>query len=245
MKIQKTINDAILKEQEERKDRKGSGLWKPSQLGRCYRLQVFAREGIPPTNPPDIPSVKRMDLGTLIHKYIQDKFDKKQVEIEVKAKDVYGFADLVSEDTVADIKTVTDWSYKFIAKANLEKIRKEKVTNWLQVATYGLILKKPKVKLFFVNIKDINKVQEFEDDLSYWQPKVNEEFKALRHWWTQDLPPAEPRAFNGKDCDYCAWKDYCKGVEDGTIKYCKGNREKDFTTGESTEKAPGDSGRQS
>lgn len=214
MKIQKHINDAVVKEQEERKGRKGSGCWKPSNLGRCYRLQYWARKGEEVTNPPEISAVKRMNLGTLIHDYIQEKYPKEMVEIKVQSSDVLGYADLVDEDTVADIKSVTDWSYKFVKDKTIEQIREAKFTNWLQVATYGIILGKFYIKLFFVNTKDIHQTAEYEDTVSHWVPIVEKEFKVLRDFWAKDkLPPAEPRAFGGKDCQYCAYADKCKEVE--------------------------------
>ena len=213
MEIAKTIDSVLLQEQEERKDRKRSGKWTPSRFGRCYRFQYWSRQGIEPTNPPDINSIKRMDLGTLIHEYIQKKMkDTCEIEVEVAQDDVFGYADLVDKDSVADIKSTNDWAFKYLKE---ESIVEDKFPNWLQVACYAQILKKPKCMLFYVNTKDINKVRAFEKPTAMFSDFLVTEMDILREWWKLDsLPDALPRCYNGKECNYCGFKDKCFALEE-------------------------------
>lgn len=211
--IQKYLNDKILEDQEKRKTRVRSGCWSPSSLGRCYRLQYWNRKNEPETNPSDVASVKRMQLGTLVHDWIQSKYPKEEVEVEVKKNDVLGYADLVQGDTVTDIKTTSPWAFKWFDKKDFD-IAEEKFCNWLQVATYCTILGKSKMRLFFVNIQDIHKTQEYTQNLVDWIEPLTNEFKQLRYFWdNEELPPAEPRAYNGNDCKYCSWRDKCETME--------------------------------
>ena len=57
-------------------------------------------------------------------------------------------------------------------------------------------------------------MKEFKLHINDWSEKVKEEIDILRNFWLKDkLPPAIPRTYGGKECDYCAYKGKCKEVE--------------------------------
>jgi len=212
MQIQKTINDKTIAEQESRNVEDRGGLWTPSRFGRCFRFQYWTRSKEEPTNPPDISALKRFKLGNLIHNWVQSQMDCEK-EVEVKLEDLIGYADLVDEEYVADIKSVSDWAYKYISRPDCD-IKAEKYPNWLQVGCYAVILKRPKTKLFFVNTKDIHKTCEFELETLSLVDDINKELSTLRDYWSaQKLPPAQPRCYGGKECNYCAYMDKCFALE--------------------------------
>ena len=212
MPIQKLIDDALCTEQEKRKDRITSGKWKPSMLGRCYRAQVWARKNEPVTNPPDKRILRVFAAGKLFHNYVQAFIPNSQVEVKVETADILGYADVVDNETVYDLKSQHSRGFWYMKKKGYD-IRKEKHPNWLQVMAYARLLKKPKGALVFISKDDLC-VVEYTDYFIRWEEELSHEFFILnKHWKESTLPPAEPRCFNGKECQYCNWKDKCKAME--------------------------------
>ena len=214
MTIQELLNNQLAKEQEERAKRERSGKYSPSSLGRCYRLQYFNRLNEPITNPPEERNLRVMKCGSIFHDIIQTLVLKEnaniQKEVTVETDDFKGYADLV-DDGVTDIKTIHSQGFNYLKP---ETIAKEKYTNWMQVLFYAYKLGKKYAKLVFVS-KDDLRIDEYRQELDeYWLNELDMEETLLKHYWASKvLPPAEPRAFNGKDCQYCGWLNHCKEIE--------------------------------
>jgi len=215
MNIQDRFNQHIRKQQEARKDRKGSGKIKPSGLGQCYRRQIYAIRQEEVTNPPDITSVKRMLLGTVVHETIQKAYAKTEKEILVQNDNIKGYADIVGDDYVSDIKTVSPYAYKWVTKPDID-IAEEKKDHWLQVATYGLYLNKPKIRLAFVNTGNLNQIKEFEQLTKDWHSKVEKEIdKVVCLLGFKGLPDGIPRLYGvdkegePRECQYCNYSTLC------------------------------------
>lgn len=213
MSFEQRIREQLLKEQEERKTRERSGMWTPSRFGRCFRHQIYSRRNVPESNPSDVEFLKRCKLGALIHKYAQGFFPESDCEIKITKDDIVGYCDLVDKDKVSDIKSVSDWEFKKILEKDYD-VEKQKETHCLQVCTYAWALGLPYAGLIFINIKNLHSV-EFNVRVEHFIPKIEEELKILRNYWDkQELPPALPRAYNGKDCSYCSFLDTCKKEEE-------------------------------
>ena len=215
MSLIKTFNDYLDGEQEKRKDRVSSGKMTPSGFGQCYRRQIYKIKRYEQTNPADLPSIKRMLLGTVVHETIQRAFPNK-TEVPIENEYLKGYADIVGEDYVADIKTINPYAFKWIQKT--KDIKEDKKDAWLQVATYGFLLKKDYVSLLFVSTGDFNKMEEFTFPTETFKNKVMAEIKEVHTWMKlKELPPQKPRLYgedkdgNPKECQYCAYKDLCKG----------------------------------
>jgi hypothetical protein len=152
-------------------------------------------------------------VGHLFHEYIQSQLEGYEKEVKVETDDILGFADLVSEDEVIDIKSQHSKAFWYMKKDSYD-ITKEKYTNILQVMTYCYLLGKPKGRLIFVSKDDLC-TEEYGFHLDKWFGEVTTEIQTLREWWigmeaTSELPPAIPRAYGGKDCQYCMFLDRCK-----------------------------------
>jgi CRISPR/Cas system-associated exonuclease Cas4 (RecB family) len=88
-------------------------------------------------------------------------------------------------------------------------IKKERNTNWLQLASYAKILNKPKISLVFISKDDLC-IVEYVEFTKNWIENLEAEYKTLNDFWNSKiLPPAKPRAYNGKECQYCNYKDLC------------------------------------
>jgi len=215
--IEKLIDDYLLAEQVKKADRIRSGLWSPSSFGRCFRNQFWNRKNEPQTNPPDLRALKIFKVGNLFHDFIQGMLPNCQHEVIVKYDDIFGYADIVTEDTVIDIKSQHSKGFWYMEQKDYD-INKEKETNILQVCTYAWILKKPKASLFLVSKDDLC-VKEYGFNVENWIPKIEEELKTLRGYWDKnELPEAKPRAFGGKEGRYCSFCDKCLSMGFDCIK---------------------------
>lgn len=194
--------------------------WKPSNFGGCFRKQYWSRKGEIPSNPIDIRTKRVFAAGQLFHDFVQNLLRDYQKEVVVNTQpDVLGFADLVGENEVIDIKSQHSKSFWYMSKFKGDDIKKEKYSNWLQVGFYARELKKKWLKLIYISKDDLC-IQEYVQPLDeYWLGKIEAELSALREIWSkQELPPAKPRCEPRKDgtfweCDFCPFSDLCKKIE--------------------------------
>ena len=138
------IEDALLKEQEKRKDRERSGKYSPSYFGRCFRLQYWNRLNEPETDPADMKGLITMKEGTQAHHNLQFCISPEHKEVRIETDDCLGFADWVQEDCVNDFKTTEDWKFKKYQNIPTKKFIESNKEYYLQVGWYAMTLKKPK-----------------------------------------------------------------------------------------------------
>ncbi len=213
MSIQQVIDIALLKEQEEKNKRVRSGKFSPSSFGKCYRAQVFNRQNELQTNPPDAEALRRFKVGNIIHDYMQQFFPSAQREVKILIEDdIIGFADIVLDNEVVDIKSCRTYEFKTFSKEDYD-ISVGKTTNCLQVCSYALFLGKPQARLIFIE-KDALDSKEFVLQVKDWKNQIEDELLILRGYWKNgNLPPAAPRAYGGKECSYCNFRDKCETIE--------------------------------
>lgn len=216
--IQQLINEGLV-----RGEHKRSGKWSPSSFGRCYRNQYWNRLDKPQSNPLDARTLRVFKAGGLFHDFVQRLLiekNKYEVEVLVESADVKGFADMVSENEVVDIKSQHSKAFWYMAKIKTdEQVKKDKYPNWLQVLYYTRELHKEFGRLVFISKDDLC-IKEYVQPLDdFWLNQLEEELSVLRAIWVaQNLPPASPRCFIGKDgksreCNYCNYRDLCKQTE--------------------------------
>lgn len=216
MNIQELIDSALLKEEEIKSQRIRSGKFSPSSFGRCYRMQFWNRKNEPKSNPVDVGALRRFKVGNIIHAYTQSFFPNAQREVVVlSGDDMVGYADIVLPDEVIDIKSCRSYEFKLFSKKDFD-IKEGKFQNCLQVCTYALFLNKDRARLIFIE-KDALDSKEFILKTKDFEEAIREELEMLRGYWKQDkLPPPLPRAYGGKECGYCGFKDKC--LIEGLIK---------------------------
>ena len=196
-----------------------TGKFSPSSFGMCYRAQIWNRMDVKKSNPPDARSLRVFKAGSLFHDFVQDLLpDIETYEVPVESNDVKGFADIVRENEVIDIKSQHSKAFWWMVKKNCD-IKKEKYNNWLQVLYYARELKKGFGRLVFISKDDLC-IKEYVQPLDeHWLGQLDAELKALRYLWKkQEIPPAQPRCEPTAKgtywhCDYCNWKDKCNSLE--------------------------------
>jgi hypothetical protein len=235
MKIIDLIDKELLKEQEDRKLRERSGKYSPSSFGRCFRAQLFNRLNEPQSNPTDIRSLRIFKVGKLFHDFVQSYLPEHQVEVKIETEHICGYADIVTDKAVYDIKSQHSKSFWYMEKTDFN-VEKEKYSNILQVIIYAMILKKPIGSLIFISKDDLC-TAEYSFSVENWQEEVKKEIKTLIMFWEKwqkekILPPPQPRAYGvdkktgqANECSkYCAWRDTCFKLEGKKIPEKEGEK---------------------
>ena len=225
--FQQLINESLVRDEHE-----GSGKYVPSSFGRCYRAQYWRRKKEPKSNPPDERTLRVFKAGQLFEDFVVGLLPEKgyKLQVEVETPDVLGYADIVSENEVCDVKSVHSKSFWWMTKS--KDIKKDKYHNWLQVMFYVWQLDKKFGRLCFISKDDLC-IQEYVEPFEgYWAEQLDEELSSLRIIWaSQKLPPACPRCEPNKkgeywDCAYCDYLDKCIETE------IKAGRNHPMSTGE-------------
>jgi len=211
MNIQSLIDKAL---EPSKEPRKRSGKFSPSSFGNCFRRQIWNRQDKPVSDPPDLEGLKRMAQGKATHKFIQQYLPKDIVEVLIEIEDIKGYADIVLLDSVEDIKCMDEWKFKKYWNIPSKEYIFKNTYSFYQPVWYALELKKAKAVLrghIFGTFKCVR----HEVYISDWKEKIEEELKTLRGWWKSgEIPPAEPRLYNGSECVYCNWRTVCKKTKE-------------------------------
>jgi len=218
MSIQKLLDDHLKALNDKRAERIPSGKYKPSLYGACYRRQYWAKNNEPVTDPEDERGLRVFYAGNLFHEFVQQFFPKAEKEVLCETGYSKGFADLVTEDEVIDLKSQHSMSFWHMAKST--DIYKDKFNNWLQVAFYAKELGKKFCRLVFISKDDLC-IQEYVMETAKIEPDLLLEVTKLVS--IKELPPAQPRLYWKEktkqfgECSYCNFRTKCKAVENGTI----------------------------
>lgn len=238
MKLQSSFNIYNIYAQQlmnEHNSKEGSksNKFSPSNLGRCYRLQMYKKIG----TKPDVIDIKKAykkvnpELGTATHnayeqklsidnltKYKPDLWENvESIEEEFITNMFKGRVDIKVADRCIDIKSTTSDYFRRIDK---EKDPFNKFfTNWLQVCLYSVHFKKEYCQLSYIE-RNYGRSVDFSykaiDIMPYLEKELIELKKCLEAYDKDKvLPEAKARAFNGKDCDYCDFQNTCKGETNG------------------------------
>jgi len=223
--VQQLIDAALV-----RPEREGSGKYKPSNFGRCYRMQFWARSSEPQSNPPDERTLRVFKCGNHFEDWVKSLIlqdgsnwiDGNTPDRVIECDDVKGFADLIRDNEVADVKSQNSRSFWWKAKEikGGRDIREICYHNWMQVMYYVRELHKEFGRLIFISKDDLcidEYVQKWDD---YWREQLETELQILRDFWSKGiLPPAEPRAFKSAktgeyaECSYCNFRTLCEETE--------------------------------
>ena len=228
--MEKSIQTLIDEElnRDNSKNRKRSGKYIASNLGRCYRLQYWYRLGEPFSEELDARTLRVFKAGDLFHEFVQNIVSKQenvQIELQGEDDDFIWRADIVLPDEVIECKSQHSRAFWHNKKAREEgKFEEKKEPNILQATFNAMKFNKPKARLVMISKDDLC-IDEYIFFVDKWKEKLNNEINTLMDWWAKkELPPAEPRAYKSfkkdgtieiKDCDYCPFKTTCVETEKG------------------------------
>lgn len=219
MLISQELDKYLTKCMIEGEHRSRSGKYNPSAMGQCYRRQYWNRQNKKPSNPIDLETMKVFIRGNLRGEYIADLFPASCREVEVSTEHFHGFADIVVNDTVVELKSPGIWKMKKVSRKKDESERKhhsrviEECKDYVyQIGFYMSELNKQNGQLTFID-EGFNLV-EIPIDLLKIQETVRLELVNLVNFWKEGkLPPAKPRLYNKGECKYCQFRDDCDKEE--------------------------------
>ena len=112
--IQEIIDEQLLAENA--KPRVRSGKWNPSSFGMCYRQQYWNRKNESRSNPFDARNLRVFEAGKLFEQWVMNHLSGLEEQVLIEEDDVKGLADVVTEDTVLDVKSQHSKSFWYIKK---------------------------------------------------------------------------------------------------------------------------------
>jgi len=211
------FDEALRHENEEKLAMPHHGKFRASMLGRCYRAQFWERKGVPFSNPLPISVLRTFKIGKLIHEAIEINLDKHRVEQEFEFEHIVFHPDYFDDNCVYDFKSINIWGFKKMKREDYN-VEVDKESYCYQVMTEAVYLACDYGELIFFckdsgeTNYDIGKTFRLKTD--DWQDRVLVEMDRLKDYWAKGyVPPALPRAFGGKECNYCGWKTMCNEME--------------------------------
>ena len=193
-----SIQELIDKALERKGDRVRSGKFSPSSLGKCHRNQFWNRKDEPVSNPIDDRTQRVFKAGNLFHSFVQDLLiahhPEAQKEVLVETEDFKGYADLVINSEVIDIKSQHSKAFWYRKDLEWKDLEPKLYCNILQVVFYASNLGKDRARLVFISKDDLC-IQEYPIEAIKWQETLKQEIGTLKDYWAKGiLPPAIPRA---------------------------------------------------
>ena len=217
MNIVELLDKALLDEQVKEQAVRYHGKWRPSLLGRCYRMQYWTRQQEPQTNPIDAKTLRVFKMGNMIHTLLQAQLPDNKCEQEFEFEDIVMHPDYFDDECVFDFKSIRSYGFKAMTKDSYD-ITTEQPQYLYQVMSEAMYLHKRYGELIFVDKDtlqtnlDIDK--QFRFDIADWQEKIFEEMGILRHYWGyQKVPAPMPRCYHMKECKYCVYRNRCAQEE--------------------------------
>ena len=216
MNIEQIINDHLAKKNEERNSRVRSGKYNPSKMGRCYKAQLMDRQDIEPSNPIDERGLRVLACGTHFHNWIQGMLPDHDTEVKIENDDFCGYADIVTEDMVIDLKSQHSNAWHWMTKEGYN-FNDQKRHDIFQVTFYAMMLGKPMASLCYISKDDLC-VYQRTFEIKHFIIEVENEISMLHHFWQeQNVPAPAGRAYgidkktgHSNECaKYCPYRDMC------------------------------------
>ena len=224
MGILETVKSGVVQRALDKQSHKSSGKFKPSSFGKCFRRQVLERLGVPRSQDIIIESELIKQDGIDKHNFIQSFYPKECCEVRFEDEHFKGFADIVTEDTVIDIKTVNTEAYTKMGKKGYS-IYQNKEANILQAGFYAIKLNKPSFELAFLDREAFSRsgglaIACFSFDTAFLTQFILKEVDKLIEFWynvnnSGVLPECEDRLFFGHECKFCEYKIECERRKNG------------------------------
>ena len=126
-------------------------------VGKCLRAQYYSMKGIGPDAPTDASGMRKMNYGTLIHKYETERLRNLPVRVQGdirfydSVRNISGEVDVIMEDprSKAEPKPLIGIEYKTISGypakklINPKTLMKERPEHVLQILVYAEFFKHP------------------------------------------------------------------------------------------------------
>ena len=209
--IQDALNESLKRDE---RDEKEQTSWHASSLGMCPTGLYLQRKGVPADTEFDERTLRVFKAGHIFEQFVVDLIKEKlpietQVRVESDKYNFSGYADLVVNDLVYEIKSKHSRGFW-----HMEKEGNGSIHNRMQLWAYLEFLGKPEGRLLYIS-KDDMSILEYvvKRDDEELRKAVLLQLDMLNRAWKEELPP--PVLFDKKDwrAKYCRLHDKCTTQE--------------------------------
>lgn len=210
MNIEELIDQKLLANSREPRVR--SGKYNPSFLGRCYRAQYWNKLDKPASNPFTVKVLRKFAQGNATHKLWQDLLPQEICEVPIETEYFKGRAD-IALSSVMDLKGCEQWAFDRYSKIPTELYTEKNRDKFYQAGWYAVQFKLPTFCVIPVVFGTFTHVKHWAETKDWERDIKGETSILISHAVSGELPPPKPRAFGGKECNYCQWHDLCLETE--------------------------------
>lgn len=181
-------------------------------MGSCLTGRYLERKGVTPDYEFDARTLRIFSVGTVFEDWLVDLISKShpdskietQVRVEIPKYDVTGYADVVVDNLVYEVKTKHSMGFKYLGDKPPEQ-------NAMQLWLYLKGLDKKEGRLIYLSKDDLRTAEYVvERDDEELRDKVEEEIAILQAAWKQKLPPPVLVKDDDWRAKYCRWHKQCK-----------------------------------
>ncbi len=210
-----SIQDLINKSVNSEREKYIKKSWWAGDLGKCLSGVYYERLGVEPDTKFDDRTLRVFKAGNLFENFVIEQLKKldtafeTQVRVEMPEYDLTGYADLVINDLVYEIKSKHSRAFWY-----MQKDGKPDEHYLMQLYCYMMALKKEEGRLIFISKDDLT-IAEYPIFLSdgKLKTKVLSELEILNASWKKQTPPdPAPAIVEGKinwKASFCRYHSHC------------------------------------
>ena len=180
-------------------------------------MRYLKRKGVPPSNALDDRLLRVFEVGTIIHRFLQEVLRRRDVliaeEFLVEDEHRRGHIDALVR---IDGRTIL-YDFKTVSAQRLATLETPSRNYLFQIVTYAELLPIPvdDLRIAFIE-KDSLGVVEFSVletcDYAALREEVAEDWRMLIDAWERKCPPVPDPSTVGVECPWCVYRDYCAKV---------------------------------
>jgi len=212
MNIEQIINEYLNRET----NHIDSGKHKVSLAGRCYRMRVWDKQKLAPSNPVDDRMKRVFEVGNIFHNWLQDILENRgllllrefDVEDNYRAGRIDAVVNNEGKKILYDFKTVHSRKFHYQDKVDIHYC--------IQAWTYKQMLENQ----FDIHIDAVRILYISKDDLCMREidvKTVEDIDEITTKDWEELLRYEKREPLNipkqSWECKYCVYQDKCKGGE--------------------------------
>jgi CRISPR/Cas system-associated exonuclease Cas4 (RecB family) len=191
-----------------------------SLAGQCFLKRILYKQGIPPSNPPSLKTLRIFEIGNIIHLYLQNFLEKHKLlilkEFELEDDKRIGHLDAL----VYDRKKIILYDFKTVSTLRFPSISGVSIFHVFQIVSYYEMLIKlfdlrvDSVRILYISKDDLD-MREYEIDADKWVDVVLRDWQEL-YEFESGINKNFPRFY--WECKYCIYKSLCEEKFENSLK---------------------------
>lgn len=201
------------------REKKAITSWHPSKLGSCLTGAYLERQGVAPDEDFDDRTLRVFSCGKFFEDWACAQLQatgtafETQVRIEWPEMDVTGYADLLLDDIVYEIKSKNSRAFWYMVGNSRRQGEGPNRQHQQQLWTYLRVLKKERGEIVYIS-KDDLAIQQYPVFLNdnELESEVMAQLEVLNKAWRDQVPPPVTHDDDSWQAKYCRWHTQCKAL---------------------------------